>query len=392
VPLPNLRALRLFQVPEAFTPKALPESLQILCIVMDFDNSENVPLLDAIVTDLGPLAAQSPVLKRLDIIRNLPVSALLHLTQSKHLRVLNFGTIHTRQSIDSNLYRNLIVQLATLDELLDLHLPGHLVEGDIPSIKGFPSLEGLAMHATPATAIKFLELLSSPRLCRVVLADHACITSPPAVWRECLDMLASLCGSTLRGIKFDGHEERASDNMPLIEVLRPLFKINQLEFVEVTLLDGVISAKDVHAMATAWPDLQHLKLYLNIGVPEDEAGDEGNNFQALASLAILCPKLQTLDVHINGCQLPSLSDWPHLTHNLRHLCLAASNIQDPLMLARLLDRIFPTLEDVSVLGDSDIIDDDEGRWEDVARAIRMFQAIWKEERALIMSHIRGDHI
>jgi hypothetical protein len=156
-----------------------------------------------------------------------------------------------------------------------------------------------------------------------------------------------------------------------------------LEVFEVTSLSEVISANDVHVMATAWSDLQHLRLYLSIGDPGAEDEDEGDDFRALVSLATLCPKLCVLEVNIGNFKLPPLLDWPHLTHGLRSLELETPNIQDALLLTRLLDRIFPSLQNISVY----CYPDSQDQWVNVERTIQMFQEVRKEERARLTSGV-----
>jgi hypothetical protein len=71
--------------------------------------------------------------------------------------------------------------------------------------------------------------------------------------------------------------------------------------------------------------------------------------QGLVHLGRSCPELITLNARIvEGLSLPDLERLPALSHGFQSLTLDVPADTNHVLLARVLDRLFPTLENLSV--------------------------------------------
>lgn len=123
-------------------------------------------------------------------------------------------------------------------------------------------------------------------------------------------------------------------------------------------------------MASAWPDLTSLTLEAFISSTNPERLD---TIHCLALIAKQCPKLEKLFISIEDADLPSVDALPLLSHPLKILELDCPEMKDPLQLAFLLDRIFPSLTEVSVRETEDTVLD-MSVWAELPGHIRILQA------------------
>jgi hypothetical protein len=100
-----------------------------------------------------------------------------------------------------------------------------------------------------------------------------------------------------------------------------------------------LSAEDLYAMASAWPNLRHLKIRSKID-HYNRPADGPSTYNCLLSLAQLCPKLFHLELIFQDDKLPDIAQWPLLSHELRELKLDIP-LHIVAQLAPFVARIFP---------------------------------------------------
>lgn len=130
------------------------------------------------------------------------------------------------------------------------------------------------------------------------------------------------------------------------------------------------------AIASAWPNLTFL-----------DVGGEPYLFQSLIHLIYGYPKLVTLDIFVDTEDLPGLSSILPSSHTLQSLSLTipvSYNI-DCILLARLVDRMFPNLQNISVGSSDPCSVEDMGYLKSIPSAIKAFQAIREEYRSGLMT-------
>jgi len=83
-------------------------------------------------------------------------------------------------------------------------------------------------------------------------------------------------------------------------------------------------------------------------------------------------------------ELPDLENIPTLSHGLQTLTLEVPSDTNHVFLARLLDRLFPVLQTLSVNPRSHINGEETSPWEDVNQMLRAFQGIREECKSGVM--------
>ena len=352
---PNLRTLRfIITGPENFI-------LPVLLRQLDIDITKTI--LSAPLTQDSYLAAisQLSALESLTFTGFLSSPEILHLTQCKQLRELY---LHQARLIrtDDVPCSDAIRELSTLPTLEKLSIPIWLQEQDLSFTAGFCCLKELGVSGDPVIVTEFLRKLSDPNLRAITFHDHynSRPTREPGAYRQSLDTLCTLCRSSLRKVVFS--VAYGIPETPLVDVLQPLLQLDLLEHFEIALYHRMyimypITTYVVQA-ASAWPSLRTLRLdtcksYSNI--------DNGCRIETLISLARSCPRLVHLEIQVYDRNIPSISDCPHLNHGLEVLKLRTPQGLDLVLLARLLDRIFPTLDLVKVVVDNGGEEDVPGR-------------------------------
>jgi hypothetical protein len=126
-------------------------------------------------------------------------------------------------------------------------------------------------------------------------------------WRSCSTTLCTIFHSSLCAVDYYGFSSQETEIPPTIQLVQPFLKLEQIHTFAFSYNNATLTANDVHAMATSWPNIQELRLRVDI-VPD--AAETYSVLQPLILFAHHCPLLQDLDVRIIDLQLPDLSDWP----------------------------------------------------------------------------------
>jgi hypothetical protein len=235
--------------------------------------------------------------------------------------------------------------LSTLPALTNLELP-KTGWPDAPSI-GFCHLKSLTLTGRAPKVIELLDSLITTNLRSITIRNSRFDFSPSSLtgWQECFERIKRFERS-MRSFAIEAVAR--DDGLSAVELYEPLMCLQYLE--EVRLFELVIlSVQDVSAMTSAWPHLKRMTLHLP-PIFADSSEDTNNpHLYALHCLTFFarhCPKLTYLDMGIGDEDLPTESQFPLLSHGLAELRLCAPYVRDYTHLARLLDRIFPTLVDV----------------------------------------------
>lgn len=194
----------------------------------------------------------------------------------------------------------------------------------------------------------------------------------------CLDNLRLHCGSSLRKLYLVART--IDDGLSMMDTIRPLLDIHTLEDVTLSLFPTA-SSDEVQTMASAWPHLTSfmLGMYpLRTTFP----------LQGLVHLGRSCPGLITLKVEIveGLLSLPDLEMLPTLSHGLQSLILDVPADTNHVFLARVLDRLFPTLENLSVNSATAL----PPLWDDVLQMLKAFRTIRQECRSVSVRNNVGE--
>lgn len=152
-----------------------------------------------------------------------------------------------------------------------------------------------------------------------------------------------------------------------INLLPRMLELKKIESADFS--SAYLTIPLIVSMASAWPHLTSLKLSSHLHADQYET----SSLQTLLLIASSFPHLNTLHFFYALPGLPGISEIPFTSHGLVSLSLISRCALDPHPVALLLDKVFPTLRNVSVRGplasSSDLHD-----WHDVAIHIRKAQA------------------
>lgn len=182
------------------------------------------------------------------------------------------------------------------------------------------------------------------------------VQQPPGHGREqlpdCLAAVGARFSSTLRHFHLasycdvHGRGERWPEQ-PLIDFIRPLLDMHFLQVVSITpprWWPITLSDQAVHDIATAWPQLTSLQIYLL-------NAHSSATWESLVELASACHHLRTLvlpQVDLRTFASPLIDKQPTLSHPLQVLTLDYSfghnQMDDSHKFAQFLDRMFPNLD------------------------------------------------
>jgi hypothetical protein len=297
--------------------------------------------------------------------------------------------------------------LSSLPALTDLELPEAALESlDISSCMGFHQLEAITLSGHPSNIVKFFEAITTTKLHIIAICNSSFDTSPgtSTEWNACFESIrvSQFGSSSLRSVKIKATVGLIDGKLTVIELLKSLMDLHQLEEFSLSGLVPKIFTQDIVAMASAWPHLKRFTLNIPPSplIADQPPGSETESdlfsdpsshsststLQCLTSFARLCPKLIALNLALADELLPPIvSQPPALGHSLEHLRLMTRAPFDYMHLARLVDRLFPTLltAEVDDAFESDpnpgpATSDSNRHMLDVPDFIRMLQAARRE--------------
>jgi hypothetical protein len=294
---------------------------------------------------LQAAARQVPMLEHLSLHGDPPATSYMCITEYKHLHTLD---LRHSQTMDPQVYRDLISATSTMTKLTEFHLPDQglnwIKEDCIPSCKGFRHLQVLGIPTSPNNIIKFLDTLDTPSL-RAVICKGGNIQSRASEWRECVQKLSMQNGTSLRSVELQSRalgvwkDSIRNRNHMFKDITMSLLTLHQLDDVALEFYMVALSTEDLYAMASAWPNLRRLKIRSKIH-HYSRPLNRPSTYNCLIYFAQLCPKLVQLELSIPDDKLPDIAEWPLLSHGLRELKLdSPMHVKE--RLEPFLDRIFP---------------------------------------------------
>jgi hypothetical protein len=358
---PNMHTLGIVQMPAPIPNHTnlvlFPSSLRHLDLSFGYPGFIYDPMCGGTMY-LLEAARQVSKLERLSLAGSLPRTALLCVMLFKELHTLDLFQVGLSDVRGTHIFRDLIGAFSSMKQLIKLLLPYvGLSEEGIPQCKGFQNLESLTVAGPPMALSTFLRSLSTRTLQDVTLDGT---TTPQLIdvaeWQDCVACLCLLHGSSLRAIDLRLTASTGGHDLSRMGVVSPILELHHIERFTIYCPGGRLSVNDIQTMALAWPNIQVLRLSLDVSADETMANNlMSTAFHCLIPLARQCRKLTTLDLRLIGRVLPDMATWPTLHRELVNLDLDVPHIIKPKPIARMLHRIFPALVEVKAEGASDSI-------------------------------------
>jgi len=338
--------------------------------------------LEAMAPGRSPLlvaVSQAPLLESLMIGGGMPCIYVPYIARFKHLIALSLYGMHLVADPDDvdRVYRDLIRDLSHM-RLVTLMLPPELTYDAIPRDVTFLHLKELDTSNIPSIIGALLDILAPGKL--TTFRCHYPDLSARNEWRTCFNSLRQRCGSSLNTLTLI--IKTIDDGLSVMETIQPLLEIHGLEHVTLVMFPTA-SSDEVKAMASAWPYLTSFTLV-------DGVIRTSFPLRGLADLCHFCPRLITLVVRISDDLSDlDLDSLPALSHGLQSLTLHVPNDTNHILLARLLDKLFPSLQTLTVHPGT--VEFRHGQvplsssaFKDVLQMLKAFQAIRNECRSGII--------
>lgn len=335
---PLFPALRRFICPEVQAPGLFIHFL-FLSPTIEYIELKQISEIEdeAIGTFLSTLVENVPSLQHLAMSGWLSDQSLLFVPQLKRLRSLEISTISAPISAD------LLHEIGTLECLSDLTIDLSSSSFVRFKLQGtFSHLQTLRITASFPVAQDVLTDIEASDLEAIHLIAPMGLL-PPGWHDQCKSLLEliSIRWTKLRGISLD-HEGVYDHEILPTSMLPPLFQLSHLTDVEIRSFVFSASSADIQQCAAAWPRLQSLRF------PPDSEGPTDASLTTLIHLANSCPDLRHLQLPFSIGTIPPLSVSPSLSHRLESLVLGGFNIapqfRDLMLIARHIDRLFPSLQ------------------------------------------------
>jgi len=283
---------------------------------------------------------QAHFLEHLTLCGPVHLEPLARLPELRHLRILELG--------DAELPYGAMAILSSLPALTRLRLP-KTSWTDAPRT-GFRSLESLTLSGNAPKIVQLLQLLTTTNLRAIAICNSVLDMSPSSFmeWQQCFKTLEQKFESSLRS--FDMEAVATEDGLSVMKLFEPLMGLRQLEEFRLSELI-TLSPQVVSAMTSSWPHLRRFVLDIPPILADSSQNVKDCQPCALHCLTLFarhCPKLTTLCIGIGDRDLPTVSEFPLVSHGLADLRLHTPYVNDNVHLARLLDRIFPRLVEVRI--------------------------------------------
>ncbi|KAH9929232.1 uncharacterized protein B0H18DRAFT_998363 [Fomitopsis serialis] len=283
----------------------------------------------------------SSTLEKLEIPRCKTTLLLSSFGDFKRLRTLDIsGTPYI-------LEWTVLQTIGSLRHLTQVALPS-AVAGYQPTdqCQGFQALTHLMVgHRNQGTDL--LRLISPPRLRSLELTGGLYIED---YWssnetRDCIGTCLSSCTATFDTFIIDDSHFAIAE--PILATAEPFFAMKGLRKFRCSQTKPV-GDDDLRAMGAAWPHLEELHLHWqwsNARSLEDPNAVTAPSLQGIAELAHACPTLLRIDLSYAHLSLASdIDPYPDLNHGMEELSLSDVEIEEPVRLARTIDRLFPHLK------------------------------------------------
>ena len=285
---------------------------------------------------LSAVADQAHFLEELSLYGLVQLAPFARLPELKYL--------HTLQLSGAELPEGAMRIISALPALTHLELPKVGWKDTLSS--GFSRLEYLVLAGHAPRVIELLDSLTTTHLRSIMIHNSVLDMSPSSrtEWQQCFEKIKERFEPSLRSVSTQAVAR--DDGLSAAELFKPLLDLHRLEEFGLSELIA-LSIRDVLAMASAWPNLRRLSLE----IPPIFRNPDDAQLSALHCLTFFarnCPKLTHLNMGIGDQDLPTVAQFPLLSHGLTDLRLHTPHVHDYMLLARLLDRIFPWLIDVRI--------------------------------------------
>ncbi|KAF8222804.1 hypothetical protein L208DRAFT_575126 [Tricholoma matsutake] len=303
----------------------------------------------------------------LTLAQNVNIQALHHMElrgtlQREHISALShFSHLHSLSLrwLGKSCYEVIDV-LSRLQQLVELQLG---FAADVPeqcmaqmSNNPFPAITKLWLRGDILPMIYILDGIAGNYLESVRIEENNCITTYRAAEKHRRIYQTFARFPSLRSIDYTlpgclswPAVNLASEPVIPASVVRPLLELRYLDSLSLEFLQPwfQVTDEEISDLAVACPSLKSLALH-----PKQVLGKvdvEWPTFTSLLRIATSCSNLTALTMSLDARSLPSHSELPSTvskSHGLQRLNLAASHIDSPLLLARILRQLFPLLESV----------------------------------------------
>ena len=262
--LPNLRTLRMY--PPWGKPGLSPDGKKSLLLPLLSSNLRTVHLLaqpDVMTDYVERLHSVSSDLRHFRIAGKLPPEVLALLGQFQSVEYLDLSFRQPYQPFPCIPYINMLNSIACLKSLETLLLyPPHLLSRQSASLthSGFQQLRQLAITGTVNSFTTICGM--TPYIEHLVLEHRPMSTQ--GEWLTFFNRLRCCCES-LHHLEIHHKSWDSSHVLFLKDHIEPLFALPiwSLALFSEDTPQLHLSDEDLHAVATAWPDLKYLDLFAN---------------------------------------------------------------------------------------------------------------------------------
>ncbi|KAF6741767.1 hypothetical protein DFP72DRAFT_229186 [Ephemerocybe angulata] len=217
---------------------------------------------------------------------------------------------------------------------------------------GFCSLRTIVVISyRPTSVITLLPSLPHTNIVESITCSHP--TTSTEEWQEVVDVIGTYCNpGTLESLCIDGYgmgpiEREALDMKPHPEVkITALTKFKKLAKLKLCFEGGVqVRAEDIPAIRDAWPEMCSLDL-----LPTEGCRSRMPVINHTHVLEILkgCPNLNLLALRFDTTQLTDEEAEADCQFDLGTLCVGASPICSPSIVAKFIRSYFPELRILGV--------------------------------------------
>ncbi|RDB17274.1 hypothetical protein Hypma_001954 [Hypsizygus marmoreus] len=283
------------------------------------------------------------------------------------LRCLDLSLGEDEVSVDLHLLNSSIFTRRSLQEL-SLGL-GELRERPSASLQVFREIHNLRKLDIRAPRFFVKHALACVVNSPIALLDLTCSEPNSSVieHQNSLSMQLSQWRDTLHTLSLENHTDLLDD----LEEIEPLFELKALRSLRLCPVSSLnLSNGDLYKIAHAWPEMEVLTL------ADNKCKRPRATIAALEGFALLCPKLRRLRLPLDIDNLPPSPRI--MSHKLQSLHIAWSMKKGASTVARHLDAIFPALHSVYEVHERHL--PERRLWEEVDKAIKMFQMVRTEDR------------
>ncbi|KDQ49751.1 hypothetical protein JAAARDRAFT_63527 [Jaapia argillacea MUCL 33604] len=298
---------------------------------------------EAMVSFFHMLPYRTPLVEKIEIYGNMHDISFAFISRFQQLRVVNLSGLQLRKPYHERETLTALSTLPLLESVIALDVFGDKLVG-ISLRPGFPSLTHLSLdRAKPLGALILLKMISSRALKTLSISRMDRGSSEDVI--SCVAYLSNF-SSTLEDICFHSQYEHSSLDvgMPIVEACLQLPRLRTFQLCPMRRQEWpTITQKQAEEMTEAWPRMRDLSLPCHI------------TLHPLKALALRLHSLRSLSfgtLFVGGNVASAWMETPILSHGLLKVSIDRYSPNDKhLLVASILDRLFPRLQVGSCAGD-----------------------------------------